>query len=111
MLYIQHGGKIRLTRGDTAMLKVSITNDITGNEYTVAEDDTMVLTIKKDISDTDVTVQKTLVGESTFHIEPNDTRSLEFGKYIYDVQLNKANGEVYTIIEPITFEILQEVTC
>lgn len=111
MLYIQHGGKIRLTRGDTAMLKVAITNEITGNEYYVAKDDTMVMTVKKNITDTEAIIQKSLIGESIFHIEPKDTCSLEFGKYIYDVQLNTADGEVYTIIEPATFEILQEVTC
>lgn len=111
MLYIQHGGKIRLTRGDTAMLKVAITNETTGNEYVVASDDTMAMTIKRDISDTEPIIQKKLVGSDTFHIEPKDTSSLEFGKYVYDVQLTTKSSEVYTVIEPATFEILEEVTC
>ena len=111
MLYIQHGGKIRLTRGDTAMLTVNIINDITGNEYIVAEDDAMTMTVKRDIYDDEPIFQKDLIGSNTFHIQPRDTCSLEFGKYVYDVQLTTAKGDVFTVIEPSIFEILQEVTC
>lgn len=110
MLYIQHGGKIRLTRGDTAILKVPIFNEITDEEYVVAEDDTLAMTIKKQIEDEEPIVQKVLKGSNTFCIEHRDTCTLDFGAYVYDVQLTTASGEVYTVIEPASFEILTEVT-
>lgn len=110
MLYVQHGGKIRLTRGDTAMLTVVITNETTGKEYVVAKDDTLTMTIKRDTSETEPLIQKNLVGLNTFHIQPNDTSNLEFGEYEYDVQLTTASGEVYTVIEPSPFVVLKEVT-
>jgi phage gp45-like len=111
VLYIQHGGKIRLTRGDTAILKVDIVNDITGDEYIVANDDTLTFTMAKNYDDERPLIQKTIKGSNSFHIEPKDTSNLEFGEYIYDVELVTASGDVYTVIEPVTFEILKEVTC
>lgn len=39
-----------------------------------------------------------------------DTHALEFGKYVYDVQIITEASDVYTVIGPCTFEILKEVT-
>lgn len=38
------------------------------------------------------------------------THALEFGKYVYDVQIITEASDVYTVIGPCTFEILKEVT-
>lgn len=104
--------RISLTRGDTAYLDIEVKID--GNAYELQEDDTLTLTVKKKPSDTDsepILIQKVIYGETLFHIEPSDTAELPFGKYKYDVQLNKANGDVFTIIEPTLFIVLEEVTC
>lgn len=108
MLYINNN-TIKLTRGDTAYLPVSITLD--DEEYMLKSDDTLTLTIKKYVNDDSFVLQKIINGENTFHIEPSDTSSLSFGLYKYDIQLNRANGDTHTIIDVSDFEILQEVTC
>ena len=110
MLYVDGNGTIRLTRGDTAKLTVSINNEVTESPYDISENDELVLTVKKTVNDKTPCIQKKIVGSYIFVINPSDTESLAFGKYKYDVQLNKENGEVYTIIEPTVFEIMQEVT-
>ena len=110
MLYVDSNGTIRLTRGDTAKLTVSINNEVTESSYDISENDELILTVKKTVNDKTPCIQKKIVGSYTFVISPSDTESLAFGKYKYDVQLNKENGEVYTIIEPTVFEIMQEVT-
>lgn len=46
MLSVEQTGAIRLTRGDTARLSVSITNDQTGSEYTIAPGDNLTLTVR-----------------------------------------------------------------
>ena len=51
-----------------------------------------------------------MTGSNQFHIEPEDTKFLSFGKYLYDVELTTASGDVYTVIVPTTFEVLKEVT-
>ena len=110
MLYVEADGIIRLTRGDSAKIMVTIENDIIGENYEIAEDDTLTLTVKKNVKDTEALVQKIIVGSNTFYIRPEDTAALSFGKYKYDVQLKTAEGDVYTVIVPTTFELLQEVT-
>lgn len=110
MLYIETNGEIRLTRGDTARLSISIANELTEEEYIMAEDDTLTFTVKKRAKDPEYIIQKVSTGSNSFHLEPSDTKELNFGSYIYDVQLNKSNGDVYTVVEPTAFQILQEVT-
>lgn len=110
MLYIEKDGIIRLTRGDTARLTVKILNDLDGNEYEPSETDVLRLTIKRTVKDLEPLVQKVITGSSQFYIVPDDTKDLSFGKYQYDVELTTASGDVYTVIEPSTFEILKEVT-
>lgn len=110
MLHIQTDGSIGLTRGDTARLTVSISNDATNEDYELDSLDVLVLSVKKKITDTDCVFQKTITGTKTFHIEPTDTEGVPFGMYKYDVQLTTSSGDVYTVIEPTNFELLQEVT-
>lgn len=110
MLYIESNNVIRLTRGDTAKLTVPIENDLDNSSYVMDERDTLTFTIKKSVKDNENLVQKVVTGSNNFHIKPEDTDSLPFGKYVYDVQLTTAGGDVYTVIEPTSFEILSEVT-
>ena len=113
MLYVD-GNIIKLTRGDTAFLEVPIMaklDDGTEKPYELAQDDQLTLSIKRTVKDVEPSVQKVCVGTNLFHICPEDTSACEFGKYLYDVQLKTAAGDVYTVIEPSPFQILQEVTC
>lgn len=110
MLKIMKDGTIQLTRGDTARLTVSITNEIDNEEYVMKEDDTLVFSVKKTVNDAETLLKKVLKGGKTFHIEPKDTAKMKFGHYKYDVQLTTAGGDVYTVIAPATFEIMAEVT-
>lgn len=110
MLYIGNDGSIRLTRGDTARLSVSIMDDTTGLPYAIKESDEVRLTVKKSVKDSSSCFQKVLVGSSDFYIRPSDTNNLSFGKYVYDVEVTTDGGDVFTVIEPSSFEIMQEVT-
>ena len=108
MLYIK-GNDIKLTRGDTLYLTIPITNG--EEEYIVQSDDTLTFSVKKMLSDSDYKIQKVIIGNNTFHIEPSDTANLPFGRYYYDIELLTAAGDVYTIIDTSLFELLTEVTC
>ena len=41
--------------------------------------------------------------------KPSDTADLNFGKYVYDIQLTKANGKVDTFITKATLKLSEEV--
>lgn len=108
MLIVSKYGEIQLTRGDTARLTVDIT-DSEGKAYEVKEDDVLTLTVKKDYSDPEPLIQKKVIGSNLFHIEPEDTKGLEFGKYKYDVQVTTADGDNYTVVADKVFNITREV--
>lgn len=110
VLNISDTGVIKLTRGDTARFSVGILNEISDSAYSISNNDRLTLTVKKKVKDEDALIQKTITGATLFHIKPEDTSSLSFGKYVYDVQLTTSDGDVYTIVGPTTFELLAEVT-
>ena len=110
MFKVSTTGVIQLTRGDTARLEVSITNLQDGKPYDIRADDTVTLTVRRTISSPDITFQKVCVGTGSFYISPDDTKNLDYGKYIYDVQVTTQNGDVYTVIPPTSIEITGEVT-
>lgn len=110
MLYIKEDGTIRLTRGDTARLTVPITNSTNNSEYEMQTDDTLYFSVKKSAKESEYLFQKIADGSNSIHIEPEDTAGLSFGKYKYDVQLTTAAGDVYTVIEPSVFEVMEEIT-
>lgn len=107
MLYI-NGTTIKLTRGDTAYLSVPIKRD--GEDYTMQPTDTLAFSVKRYTTDDEYLIHKEVKGDNLFHIEPQDTADLPFGSYKYDVQLTTASGDVFTVIDVSTFEVLQEVT-
>lgn len=109
MLYIDDK-IIKLTRGDTARLTVPIINLANNGEYTMESGDILYFTVKKTAKDSDFLFQKSVTGSNSIHIRPEDTADLSFGKYKYDVQLTTATGDVYTVIEPSTFEVMEEIT-
>lgn len=110
MLYIESNGAIKLTRGDTARLTVNIKQQPGGETYEIQPTDILTLSIRKKPTDAPIVVQKVITGFGTFHIEPSDTEGLEFGKYVYDVQIKNEFGDIYTVIVPTRFELLEEVT-
>ena len=110
MLYIHDDGTIQLTRGDTAELSVELAYDDGVGKYSINPDDKLTLTIKKNTKEETPLVQKSVIGTVSIEIEPSDTKSLAFGKYKYDVQLDTASGKTYTVIKTSVFEIMEEVT-
>jgi hypothetical protein len=109
MFAVLKNGEIELTRGDSATLTVNIT-DAAGKPYTVRDTDTLTLSVKKDVKDPKPSVQKSIHGNNRIHLEPKDTAGLEFGNYVYDVELLTAEGDVYTVIEKTFFRLREEVT-
>lgn len=108
MLIVNSDNSIELTRGDTARLVVPLVLE-DGEEYTMQPDDMLTLSLKKNKSDAECALQKVVTGTNEFHLEPKDTKGLDFYKYKYDVQLGTAAGDIYTVIPYNTFTITAEV--
>ena len=108
---VDEDNTIHLTRGDTARFSIGrIVNTVTNTNYTPTAEDTVTMTIKKTTLDAAPCVQIIVPGGEVLHIKPEDTKAMAFGKYVYDIQLTMADGDVYTIVPPATFDLLKEVT-
>lgn len=106
MYRIDENNNIFLTRGDTAVLLLSVV-DSEGTPYDFSND-TVQLTVKTSVYTDDLVFQKNITN-GHFEIEPADTSDLPYGKYFYDVQIVTPNDKVYTVIPPKEFYVLSEV--
>lgn len=101
--------KISLTRGDTFRAKVSIT-DNEGKIYEPQEGDKIRFAMKKDYDDSDPLLLINIpIDTMILTIDPEDTKPFEFGKYVYDIELTKANGDVDTFIAKARIDLTEEV--
>lgn len=100
---------ISMVRGDTAKIVIAI-NDSEGNEYTPVEGDIIRFAAKRSYHDTEPIIYKVIPNDTLLlWIEPQDTKTLPFGKYIYDIEITFADGDVDTFIANAELNILKEV--
>lgn len=106
MYKIDDDQNIFLTRSDTCSLKLSVVDDNdTPYDYS---NDLVQLTIKTNTYTPVIVIQKNIVGD-TFKIDPDDTKNLQYGRYLYDVQIITNSNDVYTVIGPCNFVLNDEV--
>lgn len=109
MSYSVSGTMITLTRGDTFTASITIT-DSSGNPYTPVVGDHIRFAMKSDYEDEAPLLIKDIpIDTMILVIESSDTKNLEFGKYVYDIELTKATGEVDTFITKATLKLTEEV--
>ena len=101
------GTDIHITKGDTGYLYLNITDE-NNNKYIIKDGDTVTITVKS-TQGTKI-FSHTVPANEAFIIEPNDTADAGIGRYKYDIQLNTANNEVFTIIPVSSFFIEEGVT-
>lgn len=101
-----NGKTIQITRGDTGIFTLALTS--AGQPYDYSNDE-VLFTVKRNVNTTEIVFQKTVVYGENVTIEPQDTASLSYGNYVYDVQVT-SGAVVDTVITPSVFEVLHEVT-
>lgn len=108
-MYKIEGTAITLTRGDSFYAEVIMKNP-DKTDYTPQQGDSVRFALKKKYQDAEPLILKQIPTNTlVLHLEPEDTKSLPFGKYVYDIELTKANGDVDTFIYESEFEIAKEV--
>lgn len=96
--------EIRFIRGDTQVFSLNIMDE-DGLPYELQPTDKLVLTVKRSIYNTDIVLQKTIDASMLIKFEHEDTESISFGEYVYDVQLTQ--GDIVTTVIPPTPFILE----
>lgn len=108
MAYKIKRNRIQLVRGDTFRAKLTL-QDKAGNLYIPTADDEILFTVKQNAM-TDKVLIQVRVENGEVVLNPADTENLEYGSYVYDVQVVLANGNRDTVIQANIFELLPEVT-
>ena len=89
-------GIIKFTKGDTVAFDVELKN-ADDTFYEMQKGDKLTFTLKS-ISTANDYGFKINTSTTKFVIPPSSTNILEPGKYCYDISLNTADGNVYTIV-------------
>lgn len=101
--------RITMTRGDTCRIKISLTDE-NGDEYIPQEGDVIRFAAKKTYSDPEPLIFKTVpLDTMILEISPEDTKQLDFGTYVYDIQITLADGTVNTFVTKAQLKIEEEV--
>ena len=110
--------KVTLTRGDSFIAKVTALRKESGEEYQPQAGDVVRFALKrpemtaeqKEYVDSEPRILKTIPNDTLLlELQPDDTKPLPFGQYVYDIELTYASGRVDTFIEAAPFVIAQEV--
>lgn len=104
--------QITLTKGDTAILNLTIYFPNMEEQYELMDGDivTFSLTNKTECFGESKVVIKKDFKQNEIQLKPIDTKYLPCGKYEYDVQLTFKNEDVNTIIGPELFYLTTEIT-
>lgn len=107
MLRIDDDNNIYLTRGDTAVIDVSI-KDEDGNPYAMTTNDRLIFTLRKLWDKGTIILEKT-VSIPEFDFSTDDTKDLDFGDYCFDIYLfNLGTEKLDTFIAEKKFTIGEE---
>lgn len=109
MSYNVKGTTITLTRGDTFAADIGIFQP-NGDPYIPSAGDKIRFAMKQNAKDKECLILKDIpIVTLKLVLEPEDTKNLEFGNYVYDIQLTKLNGEVDTFITKSILILTEEV--
>lgn len=106
---------ITIKRGTTNEFVIALVDE-TGAEYKLEKDDTLILGVKESSLQKDYILSKKITdynaeqGGYLVVITPEDTEKLSFGSYVYDVGLQKAEGEFHIVCPKDGFIIEETVT-
>lgn len=107
------GTSVTMTKGDTVILAIGIV-DTDGTPYVPRDGDSVRFALKKSYdSSTPLILKQIPLDTMELRIEPEETKKLDSGpargKYVYDIELTKADGTVDTFIPRAEWLILEEV--
>ena len=105
--------EIEIIRGTTNQIQIHVTDRSNGEPYTLADGEKIVFGVKKRPEHDECVLKKIITeltdGVCTVEIKPEDTESLPFGKYSFDVGL-LSGKDYYSVIPPSVFHVRENIT-
>lgn len=111
MSYRIDGRSIYLTRGDTFRAPVeAILPDSETEPYVPVDGDTIRFAMKQNYEDPKPLLVKDIpIDTMMLVLDPEDTKDLPFGKYVFDIQLTYASGDTDTFLPKGRLHLTEEV--
>lgn len=101
--------KITITRGDTLDTTIAIKTS-GGEDYVPMEGDQIRFALKKKYSDETPLIIKNIPCDTlVLRVEASETKLLDVGSYVYDIELTTSDGYVDTFIDKQTLVVTEEV--
>lgn len=101
-----------MVRGDDEEFSLSI--KISEQRLELGEGDILKFTVRKTPLSKEKLIYKEVSefseGNALFIIDSKDTQELDFGEYVYDIELTRENGKIKTLVNCSCFIIEEEVT-
>lgn len=89
MITIIDNNNIYLTRGDSAVISLDITDEH-GERYIIQETDKVYFTIKQHFTNEEIILKKS-IEDNAFIFKKEDTIDMNFGSYDYDIRLENSS--------------------
>lgn len=88
------GSTITITHGDTLLLKVVITDEDTGDDYTLSSGDRLRFALKESYLDAEPLLVKPIpIDTMALRLESSETKQLkQRAKYVFDVEVTIDDG-------------------
>lgn len=105
---------IKIVRGTTNSFSVVITDEATGDPYTLEAGETLRFGVKSMPTDSAYLITKEFDtaddnGNYGFVLDPDDTINMSFGSYYYDVGM-QSGDDYYNVIVASPFEVCYNIT-
>lgn len=95
MLRIDENNNIYLTKGDTAIIDISLTYD--GEQWIMSSSDYISFALKRNVN-FNYTVFSREYNEPSISLYSADTNALSFGEYDYSLTYNHSDGTIDTFL-------------
>ncbi len=105
----EYGDTLSFVKTEGFMATLLIEIDDAVGYYAPEETDVLTFMLKKSVNDLHPLIEKTIPSDTCLlNLQPEETQMLTAGEYLYGVKMEKANGEIHTLIPAETIILLDE---
>ena len=107
MFKIDNSNKITMVRGDTAVFTLTL------KDYVLSDGDQVKFTVKRNPNESKAYITKTITeftdGKAIITLTESDTKSMDDGDYLYEVECRLQGGVVDTVITSTKFVLIADL--
>lgn len=104
-----NGTSISITKGDSLNCKLDLSYHTDGRPYIPKVGDKITFGMRRKYQSQSIFTKDIPIDTLILQLLPEDTKDLEIGSYLYDIQIEYGSGMVDTFINLANFTLVDEV--